>query len=709
MELLQSHESAEAVGNGDKNLCGEEREAGSREWARAFWRTARKVARRRLESMGSDLEPWESRLAQLHESLWVEELGTALELRKMRLTADALPCIGHGLFTLDVADLNDQFNPGLQENGLLRGVRLRIRCNAGGSYWALVQPGSSAVTLVLAAPAPLAGAQGPFSVEFHAQRFQQLAMHRALDSLRVEKIMRDTTPRADQASAPASAATAAHEAAQALPARLNESQRRAVAAVLEPGAQDPLTIWGPPGTGKSTLAAFIIWHLLQQRPTNLHVLAAAPSNTAADIICAKLARLGVDTRWMLRLNALGRSSATVPEPIRQFCSYSQDDEGRMAFSIPPLQQVRRFKVVVTTCVCAAHLSNALRSAGSQAGWFSHVVVDEAGEATEPETLVPLALLRPVAGRAVLLGDHFQLGPLVTAPLAAELGGLGTSMIERLANERLGAARAADAEERPSRDALLQCEDRGLFFLTESYRSHPAIMSLYSRIFYAGQLEHRPRPQHSGLLGFFESRGVRVPFILHNIVGVERQDAGSASMYNTEEVGVVQQYALDMLEEPSSGLEACDVGIITPYTRQVRALEAKIESLGPAFRGMECGTVEHFQGQERRAVILSAVRSSRSYSASAGADRARRPIGFLADPRRLNVALSRAVAGLVIIGDLQTLAKNSARWLRLVQMAQEADALRGEPLDLSSTGSKLPVAPRAVPVTESSAAWDALTR
>ena len=93
-------------------------------------------------------------------------------------------------------------------------------------------------------------------------------------------------------------------------------------------------------------------------------------------------------------------------------------------------------MIVATCSSAAHIVNALRKKDTLHGWFSHVIVDEAGEATEPETLIPLSLLKPVVGCAVLAGDHFQLGPHVTSLLAARTGKLEQSMLERIANERL---------------------------------------------------------------------------------------------------------------------------------------------------------------------------------------------------------------------------------------------------------------------------------
>ena len=233
-----------------------------------------------------------------------------------------------------------------------------------------------------------------------------------------------------------------------------------------------------------------MWHLVQAN-LKFQLLVTAPSNTGADVLCAKLAKLGLDESRMLRLNALGRNVKTVPEEIQRYGSTTQRD-GRSVFQIPQLSKLRSFRVVVTTCICASHIANTARKEGAS-GWFSHVIVDEAGEATEPETLVPMQLLSPSAHTQIILfGDHFQLGPLVISSLARRIAKLNESMIERLVNLRFQAAKAKgwsdedghrqDRQDRQglTRDTLTICESKGLFFLTESFRSHPDIMEIYSK-------------------------------------------------------------------------------------------------------------------------------------------------------------------------------------------------------------------------------------
>lgn len=94
---------------------------------------------------------------------------------------------------------------------------------------------------------------------------------------------------------------------------------------------------------------------------------------------------------------------------------------------------------------------------------------------------------------------------------------------------------------------------------------------------------------------------------------------------------------------ATGLAPQDIAVITPYNAQVRRLRRE---LLPERPGLEIGTVDGFQGREKEAVVISMVRSN---------DRG--DVGFLADRRRMNVAVTRARRHVAIIGDSATVGRD----------------------------------------------------
>jgi hypothetical protein len=116
-------------------------------------------------------------------------------------------------------------------------------------------------------------------------------------------------------------------------------------------------------------------------------------------------------------------------------------------------------------------------------------------------------------------------------------------------------------------------------------------------------------------------------------------------------------------------------ILTPYKGQVRSLEYGLRVLAPWFAGLDISisSVDGYQGREADVIIFSAVRSNDSSK-----------IGFVADPRRLNVAITRPRRGLVVVCNPLTLAKGSSDWAGFVSSAEEQGWVTGP--------QGLPVAP-----------------
>jgi len=166
-----------------------------------------------------------------------------------------------------------------------------------------------------------------------------------------------------------------------------------------------------------------IVQVLNTQPT-ASIFACAPSNSAADLIACRIkACLGEDTRASLfRFVAPSRHKEQIP---LELLPHTHHIDG-VGFSVPNLDVVKGYRVIVSTCLSASFASNI----GIERGHFTHIFVDEAGQATEPETMVSIKNMADQNTNVVLSGDPKQLGPIVRSRIARELG-LGLSYLERL--------------------------------------------------------------------------------------------------------------------------------------------------------------------------------------------------------------------------------------------------------------------------------------
>ena len=105
--------------------------------------------------------------------------------------------------------------------------------------------------------------------------------------------------------------------------------------------------------------------------------------------------------------------------------------------------------------------------------------------------------------------------------------------------------------------------------------------------------------------------------------------------------------------------------MTPYKGQVRCLEALLRAYASHFEGLDItvSSVDGYQGREADVVVFSAVRCNR-----AGA------IGFVSDPRRLNVAITRPRRGLVVVGSPSTLEQGSRDWRAYMGWARSEELM-----------------------------------
>ena len=210
--------------------------------------------------------------------------------------------------------------------------------------------------------------------------------------------------------------------------KLNPKQREALLAITAPSdvILPPILIIGPYGTGKTYTLAQGIKQILLQPDTR--ILICTHSNSAADLYVKDYLHPyvleGHKEARPLRIYYRNRWVNTVPQEVQQYCLIEME-QGCRKFLMPTEEEILKHRVVVATLNTSRHIV----SLNLEKGVFTHILVDEAAQAMESETLTPLAMVKP-GTRLVLAGDYMQLSPEVYSPFCEERG-LGTSLLERL--------------------------------------------------------------------------------------------------------------------------------------------------------------------------------------------------------------------------------------------------------------------------------------
>lgn len=427
---------------------------------------------------------------------------------------------------------------------------------------------------------------------------------------------------------------------------LNRSQVYAVKHAL----QRPLSlIQGPPGTGKTVTSATIVYQLVKQHGGT--VLVCAPSNTAVDQLTEKIHRTNLKV-----VRVCAKSREAIDSPVSFLALHNQIRNMETNSELKKLQQLKdetgelssadekRYRslkrntenqlleaadVICCTCVGAGDIRLSRIK-------FTSILIDESMQSTEPECMVPVVL---GAKQLILVGDHCQLGPVVMCKKAARAG-LSQSLFERLVV--LGI--------RP-------------FRLEVQYRMHPELSQFPSNFFYEGSLQNGVCAEDRRLKLDFPWPQPERPMFFLVTQGQEEIAGSGTSFLNRTEAANVEKITTRFLK---AGIKPEQIGIITPYEGQRAYLVQYMQYQGSLhsrlYQEIEIASVDAFQGREKDIIIMSCVRSNE-----------RQGIGFLNDPRRLNVALTRAKYGIIIVGNPKVLAKQQL-WNHLLNFYKDRKVL-----------------------------------
>lgn len=431
---------------------------------------------------------------------------------------------------------------------------------------------------------------------------------------------------------------------------LNPSQEKAADMVLR--AKDVAVVHGPPGTGKTTTLVEAIYETLHRE---VQVLVCAQSNMAVDWISEKLSERGVnvlrignptrvtdrmlqdtyerrfeshplyDQLWGIRRNIrqLYDSREGNRENRHQKIARLKEKATELEYTISESIFADARVIACTLTGSAHHLLTGRR--------FGTLFIDEAAQALEASCWIAIQK----ADRVILAGDHRQLPPTVKSP-AALSGGLDKTLMQTI------------CENKP----------RCVSMLTVQYRMADDIMQFPNQEFYDGLLQSDPGVKYRGILDWdtavewVEAGGEERPPFRFPFEEGETLAPDGLSRINPVEAELALQTLHDYIERIGKDrilYERLDIGIISPYKGQVHLLRKMLRKDSywkPLRHLISINTVDGFQGQERDIILISMVRQNEQGQ-----------VGFLADLRRMNVAITRARMKLIIIGHSPTLCRH----------------------------------------------------
>lgn len=437
-------------------------------------------------------------------------------------------------------------------------------------------------------------------------------------------------------------------------ASLNVDQRNAIERVMT--AKDYALVLGMPGTGKTTTIAHIIRALAAQGKS---ILLTSYTHTAVDNILLKIRNDGIG---ILRLGAV----AKIHPEVQGFA----DLAGIPKTTVEELKESYSKQVVATTCLGINHPIFNQRI-------FDYCIVDEASQITLPVCLGPIRMARTF----ILVGDHYQLPPLVQNKQAQE-GGLDISLFKLLSEKHPPSVVNLEHQYRMCQeimtlsntliyDGRLKCGTPAV--ATRSITiPNMAALKLHHRSansLFASQRSICPNPLKGPCwLRSLLDPAVKVAFINTDpLFPLAREIAHGSRITNPVEAALTTQLVESLI---TVGIQPVDIGVITLYRSQLSLLKQNLRhrcsssaapsSSSAAGRGaLEMHTADKFQGRDKEVIVLSLVRSNEAGNVG----------DLLKDWRRVNVALTRSRTKLLILGSRETVRKGNELLGRFVGLVE----------------------------------------